>query len=89
MIDAFLHVFPMYLHCFYISATQLQFVEVTNNTTGSSQHEALKGAHVSKMTLHVTFGELLRGSDFSVLRLSVEANGSVEEITERITKVLS
>ena len=58
----------MYLHCFYISATQLQFVEGTNHTTDLSQHEALKGAHVRQVTLCVTFGALLCGTNFKVLR---------------------
>ena len=64
----FLHVFPMYLQCFYISATQLQFVEGTNHTTDLWQHEALKGAHVRQVTLCVAFGALLCGTYFSVLR---------------------
>ena len=62
-----LHVFPMYLQCFYISATQLQFVDGTNHTTVLSQHEALKGAHVRQVTLCVAFGALLCGTNFSVL----------------------
>ena len=64
----FLHVFPMYLQCFYISATQLQVVDGTNHTTDLSQHEALKGAHVRQVTLCVAFGALLCGTYFSVSR---------------------
>ena len=55
----FLHVFPMYFQCFYISATQLEFVEGTNHTTDLWQHEALKGAHVRQVTLCVAFGAFL------------------------------
>ena len=64
----FLVVFLMYLHCFYISATQLQFVDGTTHTTDLSQHEALKGAHVRQVTLCVAFGALLCGTNFNVLR---------------------
>ena len=64
-----LHVFPTYLQCFYISATQLQVVDGTNHTTDLSQHEALKGAHVRQVTLCVAFGALLCGTTFNVLRL--------------------
>ena len=64
-----LHVFLTYLQCFYISATQHQFVEGTNHTTDLSQHEALKGAHVRQVTLCVAFGALLCGTIFNVLRL--------------------
>ena len=52
----FLHVSPMYLQCFYISATQLQLVVCTTHTTDLSQHEALKGVHVHENTLCVTSG---------------------------------
>ena len=52
----FLYVFQMYLQCFYISATQLQFVEGTNQTTDLWQHESLKGAHARQVTLCVAFG---------------------------------
>ena len=64
-----LHVFPTYLQCFYISATQLQVVDGTNHTTDLSQHEALKGAHVRQVTLCVAFGALRCGTNFDVFIL--------------------
>ena len=52
----FLHIFPTFFHCFYVSATRLQFCKVTKKVHALLRHDALEGAHVREMTLCVTFG---------------------------------
>ena len=68
MIDAFctrIYIFALFLYY----RNSASFVEVTIHTTELSQHETLKGAHLRQVTLCVTFGALLCGTRFSVLRL--------------------
>ena len=51
-----LYIFPTFFQCFYVSATRLQFCEVTKKVHALLRHDALEGAHVHEMTLCVTFG---------------------------------
>ena len=46
----------MCFQCFYVSATRLQFCEVTKKVHALLRHDALEGVHVHEMTLCVTFG---------------------------------
>jgi len=52
---------------FYINATRRRVGVVTKNATDLSQHEALKGADVPKMTLCVTYGAPRVGTHFRLL----------------------
>ena len=52
----FLHIFPIVFLRFYVSATRLQFGEITKTTNAVLRHDALEGVHVHEMTLCVTFG---------------------------------
>ena len=60
----FLHIFPMVLKCFYVSAVRLQVGAKTINTM--LRHDALKGAHVHENVLGVTFGTLRFGTHFRI-----------------------
>ena len=51
----FSHIFPMVFQCFYVSAIRRRVGEVAKVATELSQHEALKGVHVLKTILCVTF----------------------------------
>ena len=64
-----LHIFPIVFQCFYVSATRRRVGEVAKFATELSQHEALKGAHVLKTILCVTFGAPRFGTYFNVLTL--------------------
>ena len=49
---------------FHVNVVRRCFGEVTKNTTDSSQHGTLKGAHVRQTTVCVTFGVLRLGTHF-------------------------
>ena len=54
--NQFVFIFRSFFHCFYVSATRLQFCEVTKKVHALLGHDALEGVHVHEMTLCVTFG---------------------------------
>ena len=67
--DSILVHLSMVFQCFYVSAIRRRVGEVAKVATELSQHEALKGAHVLKTILHVTFGAPRFGTHFNVLTL--------------------
>ena len=64
-----LFIFPMFFHCFYVSAIRLQFCKVTKKVHALLRHDALEGAHVREMALCVTFGAPPFGERFRFITL--------------------
>ena len=65
--NQFFNIFPTFFHCFYVSATRLQFCKVTKKVHALLRHDALEGAHVREMTLCVTFGAPPFGMRFRLI----------------------
>ena len=68
----FLHILPSFFQCVYVSATRLQFCEVTKKVHALLRHDALERAHVHEMTLCVTFGAPPFGERFRLFILCLK-----------------
>ena len=52
----FKHIFPMFFQCFHVTTGGREFWSFVKFTKRHRRHDALKGAHVRKLSVCVTFG---------------------------------